>query len=247
MSSSPKGWPSNEKNDLGSGITSNFTTTPPIDPYRTGLDTSVNTVFRTGALDTAEANTGYDPDLKKNYVYATAHGAKVGDLVRFETGVLAQIEIPIVAVEANRFQIPILQGASVADTFYILRRVSMQVDQDGNLVVTSSSGPIQFVLDGVDTEVEQDTAVPANSIPLPVAPLNTAGVRVSPATETTLSAFSGKTAAGLFTQAYDQLTVTSKNASGDPLVIESRLATVLVQTATITYDIDGDFQDVVMS
>lgn len=46
---------------------------------------------------------------------------------------------------------------------------------------------------------------------------------------------------------YDQITVASKNIEGDPLVIEYRLASSLVATATITYDSDGDFQDMVVA
>jgi len=47
----------------------------------------------------------------------------------------------------------------------------------------SSSGPIQFVLDGNNETVTQDTTVPSNSIPLPVTVLDSAGVQVDLATE----------------------------------------------------------------
>lgn len=250
MSSTPKGWPSNEKNDCGTGVTSNFTTTPPIDPYRTGLDINFNFVLPIGGIQNAAANTGYNVnDSGKNLVVCVAHGAKAGDLVQFQTGVLAGPEIPIIWADANTFQLPILQGASAGDTFQILRRRSPRVDASGN--VQTSAGPgsnvIEFDLDGVDTEVSQDTAVPANSKPLPVQPLNTAGVRVSPATEPTLLGFSAKSAAGVFTLPYDQITVISKNANGDPLQIISYLSAVQVQQVDITYDVDGDFQDLVVS
>lgn len=48
--------------------------------------------------------------------------------------------------------------------------------------VSASSGPTQFVLDGADTEVLQDTGTPANSKPLPVALLNLDGQAFNPAT-----------------------------------------------------------------
>jgi hypothetical protein len=45
--------------------------------------------------------------------------------------------------------------------------------------------------------------------------------------------------------AFDQVTISSKNGNGDPLVILYKLATVTVATLTCTYDIDGDLSDVV--
>jgi hypothetical protein len=48
----------------------------------------------------------------------------------------------------------------------------------------SSSGPVQFVKNGVITQVSQDTTTPANSIPLPVINLNPNGTTVDPSTAT---------------------------------------------------------------
>lgn len=42
----------------------------------------------------------------------------------------------------------------------------------------------------------------------------------------------------------DQITVTSQNANGDPLIIEYRRSMVLVATLTFTYDVAGNFQSV---
>jgi hypothetical protein len=46
----------------------------------------------------------------------------------------------------------------------------------------TTPGPTQFVKDGIDTEVEQDTITPSNSVPLPVRLLNPNGTEVTPAT-----------------------------------------------------------------
>ena len=47
----------------------------------------------------------------------------------------------------------------------------------------SSSGPVQFVKDGVVETVNQDTTVPANSIPLPVTVLDASGIPTDVARE----------------------------------------------------------------
>ena len=52
--------------------------------------------------------------------------------------------------------------------------------------VTVGSSPIQFSLDGVDTEVSEDTGTPADSTPLPVKVLDGSGVEADFATEATL-------------------------------------------------------------
>lgn len=47
----------------------------------------------------------------------------------------------------------------------------------------STSGPVQFILDGNVETVNQDTSTPSNSIPLPVINLDGSGVEVDYATE----------------------------------------------------------------
>ncbi len=254
---SPKGFPSDQKNLTGTNKQNNFTTVVPKDPFRHGLDSGSDFVFLVGGVHTAEAGTGlennpHDQSEVRNFIIETATQARKGDIVRFIDGALAGIEIPIVYSEANRFQIPIKDVAAVGNTFQILRRKSPQVDDQGVVQVATSGSNrvIQFDLDGVGTDVHEDTAVPANSNPLPVKYLNNLGVRTDLATEATLAAMSlkvDKLGAGIFTKAFDQVTVVIKNGNGDPTLIETRLATVLQQTATITYDIDGDFQNIVVT
>jgi hypothetical protein len=61
--------------------------------------------------------------------------------------------------------------------------------------VTVTGALVSFNLDAVETTVSQDTAVPANSTPLPVQILNSVGVATPLATEATLSTLNGKVTA----------------------------------------------------
>lgn len=48
----------------------------------------------------------------------------------------------------------------------------------------------------------------------------------------------------VFTKPFNKIQVLSKNDDGDPLIVVTKLNNVLVETATIVYDIDGDFESV---
>ena len=111
-----------------------------------------------------------------------------------------------------------------------------------------SSGVIQYNVDGVPTPVGIDTVTPSNSTPLPVINVGPDGVPVDPSTATKQDEQSALLEAltGGFTLPFNQLTIAAKTING-PTVIETRLATVLQQTMTLTYDIDGDFQDYVVT
>ena len=62
--------------------------------------------------------------------------------------------------------------------------------------VTATSGPIQFLLDGVSTTVSEDTGTPASSNPLPVKVVDGSGLVPDFATETTLLAVLAQVSAG---------------------------------------------------
>lgn len=163
--------------------TSEFVTVQPTYSDRNGLDSVQLGVFRLHVSPkTATPNATYPTRI----FTSAAHGGKVGDVVRFlETATNPAFESGIQSVpDANTIilnsetPLPILG----TDTFYILRYVTPRYDDTGATVATLTQGPITFVLDGVDTEVSQDTAVPANSIPLPVVILNPDGTEATPAT-----------------------------------------------------------------
>lgn len=187
-----QGFPSSQKVPLGTGITNNFATVVPTDPYRNSLDVT-KSAFRVGSATiprTAGAATGIITVDGQNlfWVADTSTPARAGDFVRFETGVAQYIEIPIVKVETNRFLLSINSGLlpSSSDTFYILRYATPQIDSSGNASVTVAPSPIAFIKNGSNQQVIEDTATPANSRPLPTKVLNNSGNAVDFATEATL-------------------------------------------------------------
>ncbi len=124
-----------------------------------------------------------------NLVTATAHGALDIDSIVFTSGVYQYQEIKITEiVDANNFKIgysfPLGSEPAAAVTFNILRPVSVTYDSSGSLSV--SSGPLQFTRDGAAQLVIQDTAVAANSRPLPVIQLDVNGDPVVPVASLTI-------------------------------------------------------------
>src|SRR5574337_99527 len=66
-------------------------------------------------------------------------------------------------------------GTIVADDLgndHIAGDVFVRNDANNPIAVTSQNSPIRYNLDGVETEVSEDTATPANSTPLPVKVLD---------------------------------------------------------------------------
>jgi hypothetical protein len=67
-----------------------------------------------------------------------------------------------------------------------MRYATQRVDQDGSQLVSITPSPTSFVLDGTTTNVQEDTSIPANSKPLPVKVLDSAGLVPDFATQATL-------------------------------------------------------------
>lgn len=115
--------------------------------------------------------TSYVPEITstQRYIDLTGHPAIVGDVLKFDSGLLIGQEVSVVKVEANRIHLGNVQDTGIipADTFGILRPTSLAVDSDGNLTI--SSGPVQYIKDAAVVSTEIDTAVPANNMPLPTA------------------------------------------------------------------------------
>jgi len=118
-------------------------------------------------------------------IISNTHGAKQGWFIRPVDGNSSGEEVAIIKiVDADTFVIAALIDIAIGDEFEIIKSVSPNYSADGDLnVVVSGSGPIQFLLDGVATDVQEDTSVPASSIPLPVKNLNSSGITIDPATE----------------------------------------------------------------
>lgn len=167
-----KGFPSQQKRVNGQNSRADFATVQPSFDYRNQIDVIPRFAYRVGAIRTAQAGTGNLEDNSGTYIADTATTARVGDFVRFETGSMAGLEVAIVEVETNGFRLAARVESSYApaatNTFYIMRYSTQQVSSDGTAIVTVTPSPVQYVLDGVDTEVLKDTVTPANNKALPV-------------------------------------------------------------------------------
>lgn len=187
--SSPKGFATQQRitgvqsSDASDQFIKNPGSHVTIQPQDAGLRYSMDTVarflHRVGSQTvplTAGANTANTG--KAFYVHDIATAARIGDVCRFEDGLAARLELPIVKVETNGFYVAVKFDGDLAsflpaagDTFYILRYVTQRTTEDGSQLVTLAPTPVAFVRNTVDTEVNEDTAVPANNLPLPVRPL----------------------------------------------------------------------------
>lgn len=103
--------------------------------------------------------------------FVDPHYAMKGDVFRMKATQddLFNWEFEIVSiVDANTIRVLPISDVkpSPFDNGIIKRWVTANADAEGNPI--SSSSPIKFVLDGVDTEVLEDTVIPANNRPLPV-------------------------------------------------------------------------------
>lgn len=130
------------------------------------LDKSVVSSVGTDAIDS----------ISSNVITAASHAALKGDVIRMTSGAAVRQEYRVFEVATNTITLEQdeLSPAPVAtDTFQILRPTSLTVGTNGT--VTVSSGPVEFVLDSTDTQVEEDTGTPANNVPLPVKLLDTSG------------------------------------------------------------------------
>jgi hypothetical protein len=160
-----KGWPSQKKITYAQDTFNEYNTVQPIGSDKNAADVVAKSAFRFSAIDAVEAGS------TENIVIATAHGAIPGDFIRFETGTFTNWEIAIVKVTANEMYLGTKLSAApgVGDTFYIMKYITPRVDATGAIVATP--GPSQFVYDGVDTQVEEDTVDPTNNRAMPVTQL----------------------------------------------------------------------------
>ncbi len=246
MSAAPKGYPTQKKDDLVVGA--QFSTVQPLDQDKYGLDVHSSAHVRLIGSDAVEASS------TATQINATAHAALVGDLIRMTSGATSGQRVRVIKIDTNIIYISALSAApSAADTFEILRHTAPLVDADGKQEVnaTLTAAPVQFVLNGVDTEVEEDTGTPADSRPLPVKVLDSSGVEIDFATQTTLAALNAKVTA----VDTDDVTITGAlpagtNNIGDVDVVSSVLPTGAATSANQTSEIallttiDADTNDI---
>jgi hypothetical protein len=154
-----KGYSSSEKDDR---LAANHVTVEPIREKQHGLSVVAHMAVYSVGSDAVEASS------TTSVINATAHAAKVGDVICFTSGTLDGQEVKVSAVSTNAITLAETLASAPANgvTFNILRHKYLKVASDGGLSV--SGGTLQYVRDGVDTYVEEDTGTPANNRPLPV-------------------------------------------------------------------------------
>jgi len=116
-----------------------------------------------------EVSTGTISSSTDTTLEIMTHGANIGDIIEFTSGVLADKELYVIAVpDANNVEIheKLVTQPSLSDAVRILRPRTPIVSSTGSLELTST--PIKFNLDGAEQEVTEDTATPSNNAPLPV-------------------------------------------------------------------------------
>jgi hypothetical protein len=125
-------------------VATQYVTVSPVRAEQHGLDVvSHSTVYQVGT-DAAEA-VSQENELK--IIGATAHAARVGDVLRFTTGVLSDYEFRVAAVTANAITpseyLP--AAPSAGDAFTIFRHRYLLVDSDGALPVALADSSIGAV------------------------------------------------------------------------------------------------------
>lgn len=102
----------------------------------------------------------------KRKIKITGHGAIAGDFLKMDNGSADGEEVAILKViDADFFIIAKEINAAIGDNCFIMKPVTPKYAKDGSIAV--SQGPVQYVLNSVDTEVAMDTAVSANIKALP--------------------------------------------------------------------------------
>jgi len=161
--SAPKGWSTQEKDDR---LKSEFATIEPVRELQHGMSVVAHEFVELIGTDATEAaSTAYS-------IVATGHAAKKGDVIRFTSGTYSGREIKVADTSANliTFAETLDTALAVAVTFQILRHRYPTVNASGEVITATTINPssTRFDLNGVSTKVSKDTAVPANSVPLPV-------------------------------------------------------------------------------
>ncbi len=145
-------------------VRKNFVTVAPCGSGVVGMDVLPKAMFPTTAIaKIVEAQT------TSRVLKCTAHGARVGDVVRFVNGLNESIEARVNSIpDANTVILAskLENAPGVGDNFFVMRFITLTLDKDGRL--STSSGPMQFIRDGLAQQVIEDTVTPANSRPMPV-------------------------------------------------------------------------------
>jgi len=154
-----------------------YTTVSQLGSDKSGLDVLPKAMFSvngaTALTVTAQvygrikATDGIKKDVQR-VTFGVAHAARVGDVLRFTTGLSASIEATIVeVVDANNVYVGTKLPIGALDDCLLMRHITLTVDSSGSLSV--ASGPNQFIKDAVTETVTEDTVTPANNLAQPSA------------------------------------------------------------------------------
>ena len=163
----------------------NYGTVVPTGSQKYALDVAPKAIFPTNLTPFAVVSATYGsfdnnglPETEQR-IEITAHGARLGDVLRFDSGPLINIEASVIrVVDANNLVISlrVSNADAIASTCLVMRHVTLTLDSSGSLVTTS--GPLQFIRDAVTETVEEDTADSTNNRALPTQTfLNVDGVQ----------------------------------------------------------------------
>lgn len=135
---------------------------------RFGASVTTKALSEVNAIPAAITDAVLSTDQKVIYLEIVAHGARKYDVLRIASGALVGWEYEIVEIfDVNT--IGVINSADsiplVADTAKVMRWVTSKADSEGN--VNFSPGPTQFVRNGSNQQVVEDSATPANNKPLP--------------------------------------------------------------------------------
>ncbi len=140
---------------------------------RYGQHVVMKSLAEKNALPIAIVSTQIDPKIPEKYILLEipAHGANVGDIVRFYSGVNLSAEIEIVKVaDADHVWVyrVLSTDPQVGDTVKIMFYVTSKSDAEGN--VNFSPGPTTFIKDNASATVTEDSTDPTLNKGLPVLP-----------------------------------------------------------------------------
>ena len=129
---------------------------------RIGLDTISHGIY------TVATGKSVDAGSAQRLIECVGHGAKQGDVMKVTSGNSIDAEIAIInVIDADNFVIAYEADLSIGDTFSVLRYVTVKYASDGSITVITTTAPTQYVLNGVDQQVVENTVSPANNRAFP--------------------------------------------------------------------------------
>lgn len=137
-------------------------TTGELPGARIGLDTISHGIYTVATGKSVGAGSA------QRLIECVGHGAKQGDVMKVTSGNSIDAEIAIInVIDADNFVIAYEADLSIGDTFSVLRYVTAKYASDGSITVITTTAPTQYVLNGVDQQVVENTVSPANNRAFP--------------------------------------------------------------------------------